>query len=223
MLQVRKKRLHSPNMPLQQVTGKLREGTGKIREDGGKLRVKVGDRRILPSGRHLTADDAFEVTLDYVLAILHNNDAVYMNVTVLGLQMLGFLDSGASHVFVNTTSCDKLLTLGLILKKTPVNSCSLANDTLVECLGAISVPFRVHDKICLIDALGLPSVKFELVLRREFWRKFGLIPNFKNLRYSITDDAERNRSPRACDLNNFHGVDDLRPRQRAELERIVSD
>jgi hypothetical protein len=111
----------------------------------------------------------------------------------------------------------------LTLKKTPVNSCSLANDTLVECLGAISVPFRVHDKICLIDALVLPSVKFELVLGREFWRKFGLIPNFKNLRYSIADDAERNRSPRACDLNNLHGVDDLGPRQRAELEKIVSD
>jgi hypothetical protein len=119
MLQVRKKRLHSPNMPLLQVTGKLREDPGKIREDGGKRRAKVGDRRILPSGGHLTADDAFEVTLDYVLATLNNNDAIYMNVTVLGLQMLGFLDSGASHVFVNTTGCDKLLTLGLTLKNDP--------------------------------------------------------------------------------------------------------
>jgi hypothetical protein len=110
----------------------------KLREDCGKLREKVGDRRILPSGRHLTAEDAFHVTLDYVLATLHNNDAVYINVTILGSEMLGFLDSGPSHVFVNTTDCDRLLALGLRLKATPVNSYSLADDTLVECLGVIS-------------------------------------------------------------------------------------
>jgi hypothetical protein len=65
-------------------------------------------------------------------------DAVYIDVTILGSEMLGFLDSGPSHVFVNTTGCDRLLALGLRLKATPVNSYSLADDTLVECLGVIS-------------------------------------------------------------------------------------
>jgi hypothetical protein len=133
--------------------------------------------------------------------------------------MLGSLDSGASHVFVNTTGRDKLLMLGLTLKTTPLNSCLLTNDTLVGCLGAISVPFRVH-KICLIDALVLPSVKFELVLGRVLAK---IRPHSELPKSEIADDAEGNRSLRACDLNNLHGVDDLGPRQRAELKRIVSD
>jgi hypothetical protein len=131
-----------------------------------------------------------------------------MPVEVIGMKFYGMLDSGASHVIVNHEGYRKLKALGLELRESATTSCALADNTTVNCAGIIPTPFNVKGRCCIIDVLVIPSVRYELMLGREFWRKFGLLPNIRDLKFSLADDTDGS-GPKLCSINRVQSWDDL--------------
>jgi hypothetical protein len=188
-------------------------------ETFGKRRGEVTERRTLPPNGD--TDDVFGATLNLMLSSFRGDDAIYMPVEVIGMKFYGMLDSGASHVIVNHEGCRKLKALGLELRESATTSCALADNTTVNCAGTIPTPFNVKGKCCIIDVLVIPSVRYELMLGREFWRKFGLLPNIRDLKFSLADDTDGS-GPKLCSINSVQSWDDLSAHHQQALQRAIS-
>ena len=110
--------------------------------------------------------------VDLILSAFHTDDAVYLPIQIMDKTFHGMLDSGASHVLVNKKGCQKLEALGLSLNKGEMACCSLADDTRIDSIGTITTPVKLKNEYRVIDVLVVPAMWYELVLGREFWRKF---------------------------------------------------
>ncbi|KAH0816461.1 hypothetical protein GEV33_006330 [Tenebrio molitor] len=172
--------------PERKRTTRTPKETGMHCETFGKRREEVTERRTLPPNGD--TDDVFGATLNLMLSSFRGDDAIYMPVEVIGMKFYGMLDSGASHVIVNHEGCRKLKALGLESRENATTSCALAENTTLNRAGIIPTPFNVKGKCCIIDVLVIPSVRYELMLGREFWRKFGLLPNIRDLNVQSWDD-----------------------------------
>ena len=57
------------------------------------------------------------VLLNFILAHAQGDERAYLEITILGRKILGFLDCGANRTIVNQVGLQILLDLGLKLKK----------------------------------------------------------------------------------------------------------
>lgn len=67
--------------------------------------------------------------------------------------------------------------LGLKLSKTDKVPCTMASGTACSCLGSVTVPIRLMDKVKLIDILVVPELHHTLIPGLDFWKLMEIIPN----------------------------------------------
>jgi hypothetical protein len=58
------------------------------------------------------------------------------------------------------------------------------------------------------------------MLGREFWRKFGLLPNIRDLKFSLADDTDGS-GPKLCSINSVQSWDDLSAHHQQALQRAI--
>lgn len=121
--------------------------------------------------------DKHKIILDYILSQVEYDQRPYLEVTVFNTKMLGLLDSGASRTIVGIPGWKILEELGLKLNKTDMLSCTVANGASCQCIGSVTAPIRLMDKIKLIDILIVPDLQHTLILGLDFWKTMEIIPN----------------------------------------------
>lgn len=120
----------------------------------------------------------------------------YLRVDVLGLMVSGLLDSGAS-VTVFGNGYEKYLT-HLKINKSPIEFVKTAGGEPHPVIGSVLVPFKLENETHLIETLVIPSIKSELVLGVDFWRKFKIRPQIfvdSLIHDSVINPIEHNLSP----------------------------
>jgi hypothetical protein len=58
------------------------------------------------------------------------------------------------------------------------------------------------------------------MLGHEFWRKFGLLPNIRDLKFSLADDTDGS-GPKLCSINSVQSWDDLSAHHQQALQRAI--
>lgn len=112
--------------------------------------------------------------LDCIINIAGDNRP-FIRVNVLGNEMTGLLDSGASCTILGMGG--KELIDRLKLKIIPVNKIiKTADNTCHFIRESVDLPFVVVDKCAIVRTLIVPSIPKNLVLGVDFWDAFNIRP-----------------------------------------------
>lgn len=103
-----------------------------------------------------------------------------MRVNILGTEVLGLLDSGASRTIVGSPGYKLLQDLGLKLSNNNKSECRVANGQTCEVLGEMSVPFLVRGNLRVLSVLVAVSLPHTLILGADFWRVMGIVPDLRH-------------------------------------------
>ncbi|KAG5873075.1 hypothetical protein JTB14_010491 [Gonioctena quinquepunctata] len=96
--------------------------------------------------------------------MLKKDERPYVTVSIFGEELLGLLDSGASHTILGNKGWKLLKDIGLsTLDRTGVSSVTVANGDKCECLGVLHVPVRV-----------------------DFWVRMGIVPDLRSKEWKFT-------------------------------------
>ncbi|KAG5881440.1 hypothetical protein JTB14_030562 [Gonioctena quinquepunctata] len=123
---------------------------------------------------------------DFVLSHAQGDERPVVTVSIFGKELLGLLDSGASHTILGNKGWKLLKDIGLsTLDRTGVSSVTVANGDKCECLGVLHVPVRLKDSEKIIDILVVPDLSHTLILGVDFWR-MGIVPDLRSKEWKFT-------------------------------------
>ena len=166
--------------------------------------------RQLPSAQ---TRDHMKTILDYVLSHASGDTRPYLNVSVLGLNLLGLLDSGATNTIVGAFGYQTLTSLGLKLNPSSRASCTVANGVRCTSPGTIMTPFTLMNRTCVLSVMVVPELPHKLILGMDFWRAMGIIPDLRNDVWSFGKEDE------VCELTTNNA---MTGEQRSRLDDLVS-
>lgn len=118
--------------------------------------------------------------LDYILEHALNDERPYLRVNIMGKEILGLLDSGASRTILGSRGWKLLQDLGLALDRSQTPVCTVANGQLCRSIGLCEVPMKVRDRLRLIGTLVIPELSHDLILGADFWRSMGVVPDLRH-------------------------------------------
>lgn len=139
----------------------------------------------------------------------------YLKVKVLGISLLGLLDSGATSTVIGGNDWQLVKTLGLKLDKPRGRKIKMADGSLGQIIGVVDVPFELEGKIKFVQVLVVPNVK-GLILGLDFWREMQIIPDLTTKSWMFKEDFIATSS-----VEEIGDLGDLDRQQRKQLERIV--
>lgn len=168
-------------------------------------------------GKALGAEDtSIRVVLDFVLANVKNDERPYLNVDVLGREVLGLLDTGASRTIVGQEGFKLIESLGLKLKPSIVDSCNVADGKRCEVIGCYEVPFKLLNRVVILDTLVVPSLSHTLILGADFFRKMGVVPDLRSNHWTFAEMPEQPRVATLTDNSRLSGE------QAKRLDELVA-
>ncbi|KAG5872195.1 hypothetical protein JTB14_033692 [Gonioctena quinquepunctata] len=118
--------------------------------------------------------------LDFILDHAENDERPYLKVDVLGLTLLGLLDSGASKTIIGSRGWELIRSIGLQVDTSKKVHCRAANGQRCQSVGECTVPFRVRDRIRLMEVLVVLEVPHTLILGADFWKVMGIVPDLRH-------------------------------------------
>lgn len=128
--------------------------------------------------------------LDFILESVSGDERPYLSVEVFGESILGLLDSGASRTVLGAKGGEIFRKFRLPLLPSESTSCTVANGSPCQVVGSYDIPFRVKDKVKIINTLVVPSLPHGLILGFDFWKKMGIIPNVRHGEWTFADCIE---------------------------------
>lgn len=168
---------------------------------------------MLPSADNTSADSFLHFVADFVLAQFQSDKRPYIQIKVLGVNVLCLLDSGASHTILGSPGIKLFQQLGLNLRKISVSSCVVANGMQCNIVGSISVPIELEGRTRIIDAVAVPEIKHTVILGVDFWKQMGIIPDLSTGTWYFHDYETI--------VVNEHSICGLSKAQQQELEVIL--
>lgn len=168
--------------------------------------------RQLPSVLSPTKTDRNKVILDYIISHAKGDSRPYLAVHILGVELMGLLDSGATHTVVGEMGYRTLISLGLRLNPGSDRTCTVADGGVCSTLGTVTVPITLMKKTTVLDVLVVPSLPHRLILGMDFWRAMDIIPDMANDVWRFSGDAQ------VCDLRSGG---ELTGDQRRRLAAVV--
>lgn len=159
--------------------------------------------------------------LDFLLDRVSENECPYIAIELYGKSFKGLLDSGANQIFINEHTFTFLRNLGVKLTPDSSISCTVANNTKLSCLGYVTIPIKLQDKVHIFDCYVLPELRHNIVLGTIFWVKMGLIPDLRRGCWYFVD----NNCVDTLDLQVKYTqtTDDLTLEQRNKVKQIIDE
>lgn len=124
---------------------------------------------------------------DFIPANGLEDERPYLEVEAFGEPCLGLLDSGASRTVLGKSGFEKFKRRNLDLWPPAVTSCKVADGRECPVLGTYNVPFRVKNKVALVEVLVMPSLPHTLIFGTDFWRKLGIVPDLRHSHWRFSD------------------------------------
>lgn len=145
-----------------------------------QLQVGKRGRALLSQSNDLaSANNCIEPILNYVLEHAQNDERPYLRVDILGREVLGLLDSGASRTVIGGPGWRLMELLSLHLDRSQKPTCSVANGQKCHSIGTCEIPMKVRDRTRLIKAIVMPELPHVLILGTDFWRAMGVVPDLR--------------------------------------------
>lgn len=159
------------------------------------------------------------IQLDYVLFNQTEDGRPHVQVNILGVNLLGLLDSGSSRTILGKAGWNKLEELGLVFEDKVLPNITVADGRSCTPRGEVTLPISLKGRVGLFPVLIVPEICPELVLGMDFWTKMKLIPDF------ASGTWEFSYSPIRVETVNTQPIvrsrDNLSPEERRRLDRIV--
>jgi hypothetical protein len=133
-----------------------------------------------------------QILIDYIISHSEADQRPYLKVEVLGVPILGLLDSGASATIVGQRIFDIFLSLGLKLNGRFATYCQVANSTRCKCIGAVQTPISLMDKLVVLNILVVPELATDLILGTDFWLAMGIVPDLRRDVWHFSSDPRVN-------------------------------
>ena len=143
-----------------------------------------------------------------------NDNRPFLEVNVLGIKLIGLLDSGATRTCVGTEGIQICKRLGLKLKPVALTSCRTASGQEMNTIGVFSVLFEIKGVLILVNVLAIPFLFNALILGADFWREANLIVDLARDQFTF--------SRRPPMISSVAAKSDLTQEQRERLEHTLS-
>lgn len=130
-----------------------------------------------------------KVILDFVLENASEDKRPHITVNILGCDILGLLDSGASHTILGNKGWELLRSSGvrLNIRKTAKPFCTVANGHSIKSLGTINVPIQLEGRVVSLKIIVVPEIQQSLILGVDFWEAIGFVPDLRNDQWHFSD------------------------------------
>lgn len=146
-----------------------------------------------------------------MLVAIEGDNRPFAGINVLGLRLIGLLDSGAQVSILGTGSENLIRKLKLKLFNT-TTKVTTAGGNRLEVKGYVNLPVTFEGETRILTTLVAPSMKRRLILGMNFWKLFNIQPTVQN---SLDDqeiaEAEREQIEEDCRLS---------PKQNDRLEEV---
>lgn len=167
-------------------------------------------------GHRLDSIARMRPVLDFILGHVNSDQRPYLDVKILGREVKGLLDSGASKTVVGHPGWAILRTLGLPMMKTSsIGQITVANSQSCKIVGLYHVPIQLLDKVRIIEVLVVPDLPHTLILGIDFWVEMGIVPNLRHGCWTF-DGGEP-----SVQVNSVFAQDSLTTEQQSELNAVI--
>lgn len=173
----------------------------------------LGSREATIDPPLISTNSPHKVIVDYIISHAEKDQRPYLNVDVLGVQLLGLLDSGATHCILGNSGWGVLQNLGFKLEKSSPSRVGMANGDSCNCLGSLQVPVRLMEKCKLVNMLVVPDIPHSLILGIDFWDTFGVVPNLREDVWSFSSSSG--------EIAAIEVSENLSCDQRRDLEALI--
>lgn len=154
--------------------------------------------------------------LNEIFVHIQGDGRPFAKVNVMGVEILGLLDSGAQRSVLGTGAEKLIRTLKLKIYSTPA-SVRTAEGKDVPVKGLVHLPITFHNQTRIIPTLVAPELRRRLILGFEdFWRAFHIRPTLLGEEGLVRVD-EVESTPGNSIEESTH---DLTDEQRAQLETV---
>lgn len=160
--------------------------------------------------------DHQKIILDYIMTHAKNDQRPYLKVNILGQEMLGLLDSGATRTILGGPGW-KIISSLYPLKTQSAQTCVVANGATCNSVGEMSLPIQLKDRIRIIEVLVVPDIPQNLILGIDFWSKMEIIPDLYTGEWSFRGENHSS----AINLDGIQNLETLLPDQRNSLNRVI--
>jgi hypothetical protein len=166
---------------------------------------------------------ATEIILDYVLSHLKGDKRPYLRLDILGISLLGLLDSGASRTVMGGTAWSQFQNLGLPLLSDTIE-CTVADGRVCRSIGCIQVPVKLLERLRLITIDVVPSLIEGLLLGKDFWKLMEVVPDLsKDVWYFSSDVSRTLQISTFSEKIGLFDQSSLSPAQKVILEDLISE
>jgi len=117
-----------------------------------------------------------------------NDSRPYLIVNVLGRQMRGLVDSGASRTIVGEKGWRILQELGFAGPHVSPQEVRIADGRRCKVEAMIDVPFELNQVVKIISVLVVPSVSQSLILGTDFLRAMSLVLNLSDDTWAFVEE-----------------------------------
>lgn len=142
----------------------------------------------------------------------------YLPVDILGISILGLLDSGSGKTVAGFEGFKVLHASGLKMHPSKYSHLRAANKGTCQIMGEFFVPFEVGGIVRVVPVLYAPGLSSGLILGMDFWKRFHLRPDFVTATVEIGGATCEIIDPPAG--LNEEILDD---KQKKELEKLLDE
>lgn len=164
-----------------------------------------------------TSSKATQHILDYVLSHAGSDNRPYLSVSILGLNFLGLLDSGATRSILGEPGW-KILQKYCQLESDERTLCTVANGESCESIGVVQLPIRLQDRVRMLKILVVPALSHTLILGIDFWKKMEIIPNLNTGVWQFLSGNDVTPS-----VSAIQDIQSLAPGERKRLDDLVDE
>lgn len=159
-----------------------------------------------------------KVLLDFIIAHAKNDARPYLEVEIYGLKFLGLLDSGSSRTILGKPGWRRLNSLKVSQTSPSAQFCTVANGQKCEVEGSLLVPFRLYDRVKILEVLIIPSLPHELILGMDFWVRMAIVPDLFSDVWTFRDSEQIEPS-----VDAIQSIDHLTIEQQRKLESLLQE
>ncbi|XP_058840771.1 uncharacterized protein LOC131696235 [Topomyia yanbarensis] len=121
-----------------------------------------------------------------MLVTLSNDPRPFAKVEMLGISVIGLLDSGAARTVLGIGGRKLVKDLKLKIRPTEMSLKTAAGQEL-EVVGCVDIPITFNDKTKIIPVVIAPKLSRRCILGYDFWQQFGIRPTVHKFVDAIED------------------------------------
>lgn len=140
---------------------------------------------------------------------------IFLRISVLGINLKGLLDSGASGTVLGKRGIQKLASLNLRRVKVRPGRVRVADGRFVSQVGIISLPITFDGKVRVFSVPCVPDFDCEIILGLDFWEEMNLMPSIRSDLIVPGEEDELENSGILIPHDSLDGD------QKAQLKRII--